>query len=56
MQVIKIEGDQLQDLIAALSGSGIYAPYELHVAIDEGGAKFKINNSVWSLALGREER
>lgn len=56
MKVIKIEGDQLQELIAALGALGHYRPYDLRVTIDEGGAKFKINNGVWSPALGKEEK
>jgi hypothetical protein len=57
MKVIKIDGLQLAQLLQELEmvehRSGIHT---LRVAFDEGGAKFKVNETVWSLPLGREER
>lgn len=29
-------------------------PFKLHVAIDEGGVKFKINGGMWSPAIGKK--
>jgi hypothetical protein len=51
MNVYKLDGDDLRMVFDALEASC----YELRVAIDEGGVKFKVNNGTWSPALGSEE-
>jgi hypothetical protein len=58
MKVIKINGLQLAQLLQELEmvehrSDGIHT---LRVAFDEGGVKFKLNETVWSLPLGQEER
>ena len=52
MDHIVIEGLELQGLLAALSMAP--TPHTLRVAFDEGGVKFKINQSMWSPALGNK--
>jgi hypothetical protein len=53
MDVYEITGDELDQLLASLNdAAGIW---KLSVAID-GGAKFKINERVWTPPLGEQQR
>lgn len=50
MDIIEIDGHALAMLLAELKRPGIHT---LRVSVDEGGAKFKVNNGTWSPALGQ---
>jgi hypothetical protein len=47
--IVEIDGKSLELLLSALSEGGIRT---LRVAVDESGAKFKINEGMWSDPLG----
>lgn len=55
MEVIAITGTQLRTLLAVLS-TDAGPVYTLRLAFDEGGAKFKVNNGMWSPAFGEVEK
>jgi len=56
--IVLFTGSDLSNLIGVL-GRIVNAPvggvYEMRACVDEGGLKLKINNTVWTPAMGRME-
>jgi hypothetical protein len=56
-QVMIVTGEDLEMVMQELAHREKYdGVHTLRVVVDEGGVKFKVNNGVWSPALGGEEK
>ena len=55
MQIISIEGKDLEMVQRMLCEGTIVPAYRLRVAIEDGQAKFKVNEGTWTPPLGSEQ-
>jgi len=51
--IVILEGADLHHLLALLGVPYVTDIYRLRVCVDEGGAKVKVNEGMWTPALGK---